>query len=229
MPCLAPDGHDEDGDGVDDACDVCPQLADDGRDSDGDGVGDACDLAPTQEQRVLFDPFTAMRGEWLVHPDCEYPGDSLVMPAAGSNIVIRLAGTPGRTVLETGGYVGAAGPSASGRQLASHIGALTDEPNYYCELWQSPTQGLALQLTFTLDGMSFLTLDEVDIGGALENGTFRMIFVHTPPELRCIAWWNGTRYEVSGPDPGGVPTEEMYLNAFNVDVELAYYVRLLTP
>lgn len=41
-----PVGHDEDGDGVPDAIDVCPHIPDDQRDRDGDGVGDACDPEP---------------------------------------------------------------------------------------------------------------------------------------------------------------------------------------
>jgi hypothetical protein len=37
-------GHDEDGDGIDDACDTCPTVPDPGQlDTDGDGLGDACE------------------------------------------------------------------------------------------------------------------------------------------------------------------------------------------
>ncbi|MFT3694699.1 MAG: hypothetical protein QM831_16235 [Kofleriaceae bacterium] len=44
--CANASGHDEDGDGFDDKCDVCPTDPDDQTDSDGDGVGDACDPDP---------------------------------------------------------------------------------------------------------------------------------------------------------------------------------------
>lgn len=44
---------DEDGDGLRDACDRCPQVADrGGGDEDGDGVGDACDPRPGVADRL---------------------------------------------------------------------------------------------------------------------------------------------------------------------------------
>lgn len=42
QPC-AGGTHDEDHDGIADACDVCPGIPDDQADADNDGVGDACD------------------------------------------------------------------------------------------------------------------------------------------------------------------------------------------
>jgi hypothetical protein len=49
------DGHDEDGDGVADAIDVCPHRAGSQLDTDGDGIGDDCDPEPTlARQHVLL-------------------------------------------------------------------------------------------------------------------------------------------------------------------------------
>lgn len=61
--CDDPSGApDEDGDGVRDACDDCPQVPqgpDDHGDLDGDGVGDACDPHPMAADRlVAFDGFS---------------------------------------------------------------------------------------------------------------------------------------------------------------------------
>ncbi len=73
-----PIGHDEDGDGIDDGCDLCPQITGDPQvDSDGDGIGDSCDPNPGDPNDVLvfFDsfatpnPWQPVRGTWNVQDD----------------------------------------------------------------------------------------------------------------------------------------------------------------
>ena len=61
------DGKDNDGDGVGNACDVCPG-GDDGLDADGDTVPDACDACPGGIDALDFDGRGAerlTRGEWV--------------------------------------------------------------------------------------------------------------------------------------------------------------------
>jgi hypothetical protein len=67
-----PVGHDEDGDGRDDGCDVCPTWIDPAQgNGDADGVGDVCE-APGREELLsvieAFDPFLPTTGpspEWI--------------------------------------------------------------------------------------------------------------------------------------------------------------------
>ncbi len=65
------DAHDEDGDRVPDACDVCPGIADDQTDSDLDGVGDVCDPSSLSSHEIaLFlsfagnDIWNTVSGNW---------------------------------------------------------------------------------------------------------------------------------------------------------------------
>jgi hypothetical protein len=74
--------HDEDGDGFDDACDVCPNVSDPAQgDADGDKVGDACDPAPmTAKQRVwFFDNFNAdPAARWTLSSETSWQPGAIV-------------------------------------------------------------------------------------------------------------------------------------------------------
>jgi hypothetical protein len=69
--------HDEDGDGLDDLCDNCPDQANPNQaDTDGDGVGDVCDPDPAAANSIArFISFVeprideSWRGVWTVAPD----------------------------------------------------------------------------------------------------------------------------------------------------------------
>ena len=96
--------HDEDGDGIDDVCDLCPQFGDPAqRDSDGDKLGDGCDPSPTvaKQRVVFFDPFTDPTvANWRLPTDAVWAPDELVLsgsptlttPQLDSNLDITVEG-----------------------------------------------------------------------------------------------------------------------------------------
>ena len=77
--CAQLTAHDEDADGVTDACDDCPGIPDPmQQDGDGDGVGDACDPSTDADQIAFFESFaetdsgaswTINGGPWGFHDD----------------------------------------------------------------------------------------------------------------------------------------------------------------
>lgn len=74
--------HDEDGDGVADACDTCPGIPDDQNDSDGDGVGDLCDPNPlASNEIVLFVSFADTNLWKTVSGNWPRDGESLLYDA----------------------------------------------------------------------------------------------------------------------------------------------------
>ena len=96
-PCAAPIGHDEDGDGADDACDICPGLSDQqDEDEDDDGVGNACDptLDVTGDSKLRFFAFAAPsdRDHWGTNPDWVVDADAFVhvdlTPSDGSFVAM---------------------------------------------------------------------------------------------------------------------------------------------
>lgn len=81
-------GHDEDGDGFPDGCDVCPTVRDGAqRDGDGDGVGDACDPRPTIDGDYiqLLDVHTGPSTTYyLLDSSYSYEGDALRLGSTSS-------------------------------------------------------------------------------------------------------------------------------------------------
>jgi Thrombospondin type 3 repeat len=105
VDALAAIGHDEDGDGIPDAIDVCPYVADPQQlDSDGDGVGDACDPEPNNPRQhvALFatmqpgdQPFSLFgTGAWTQGADAlHFDGNSdgqLVLQIPLANVQIAM-------------------------------------------------------------------------------------------------------------------------------------------
>jgi len=149
-------GHDEDGDGVDDGCDVCPHLADPAQaDGDGDGVGDACDPEPAvpRQSIALFEPFMATSGTWtpldgnwtsgadeiqaVTMADLDVSVIALALDAASDQVVVVGSIDLVRATLP--------------RQLAIHFYQAVTQYAVYCEVYD--------------DGAPLLALTQVDTSG----------------------------------------------------------------
>jgi hypothetical protein len=224
-----PVGHDEDADGVDDACDVCPYLSGDQLDADGDGVGDACDPSSSSVERwALFDPFTVRRSDWNYQNNETFTGDALRLVALTGSIAEALVTPPGRDVFELGGRVNLGGPAD--RQLALQIYASTGSMSYYyCELYDGGA-GLSLRLTYTFDLVTFMNVGTPQaIPGRLDSSAVMMRFEHAPPNMACDATWKGVTYQTSGPIPAGLPADVFVIADTGLDVDLSYFAKISLP
>lgn len=225
LPCV-PVGHDDDGDGLDDACDLCPQLADasEQMDVDGDHIGNACDIAATVDTRTLFDPFTQVTGKWVFYSGTVM-NDSYVMASLAGGAGADLTEPPERATYEINGVIVATNyPS----QISMSMSEAGTEERYYCELYDTGTSH-KLQLTQTLDGINYLVIAEATIATRMMPGPFRLMLDHTPPTTTCIASVGGQGYQANGVNPAAVTPNLFSFNVFQNSVEVRSFVRVSRP
>ncbi|MEO7094500.1 MAG: thrombospondin type 3 repeat-containing protein [Polyangiales bacterium] len=221
-----PVGHDEDADGVDDACDVCPHLPNvEQADKDGDRVGDACDPEPMNPRQriVLFEPFTHLAG-WTIVSNEASNGNDLVLPAAGgAGKAIYRAYVPMDDVFQIGVTTMDGGAGQSIVQLA--FGS-DGTPEYYCELFDTGADNF-LQFTWTFNGTTFLHDGSVMSTQRLASGSGDLRVHRTASTVRCDATWSGDPVSLTGATPA-ITVSRMALYAENVTARISYLVQIRT-
>lgn len=184
-------GHDEDGDGVPDVCDVCPHIADDQADRDGDGVGDACDQHPDDaiDHIAFFDPFVAAGDVWTFRQSQPtYSGEDLEIDATPKDVYFA-ANYPHPPA--SGSYLfGAEIVAVNAAKSQLSISGFAGEGGYYyCELDAEGAGNTALAQTYTLDNDTFERLSESDSAVDLAPGEVSMALVDEPPTFTCNTSW----------------------------------------
>ena len=222
-------GHDEDGDGVDDACDKCPHIADPAQpDADLDGVGDACDPSNSSSEKIVFfDPFTSQRPEWIhaiTNAPITYQGDSaFVDGGSGGNTSFSLAMSPNNRLFEVGGAV-VNGASGS-RQLTLFAGETVGE--YYCEIFDDTN--FFFGLTHTLDDMTYVDDGNVTLAGAFQNQAFAMSNRRTGTStVQCKTNYPGVGNSIEHQIPTSIVPTEIGFYVQKIQFRADYFIIIET-
>lgn len=221
--CASRTNHDEDRDGIDDGCDLCPHVADAAQaNADGDGVGDRCDVDTSAESILFFDPFTEVRPAWSYTGGASIVADQLVLTAVGGGAFASPVAAPGVERFEIAGEITATVSAA--RQLAVHAYRTADGASYYCELYDGGDEG-KVGLTYTYDNVVYTSVMDLSIG-RIDPGPLVMTVVHRRPDMQCIVDFNGQRVEVGGPVPTDLIPDRFSIDALDLDARLDYAIRI---
>jgi hypothetical protein len=228
-PCLAAIGHDEDHDGVDDACDGCPHIADALQsNSDGDGVNDACDPNPVspREHIFFFDPFIAAGSSWSVEGGLTetYANDSMLLDTRGGYLFLRRLGPlPAFDVLEFGGAVGGRAGPESKIQTSLFSSAV---PYYYCELYDT-TATVNFDLAWTYNGTQYFTSSIMTMQTPLVDDSLTLTTILAPPNVTCRTSWPPAG-NTTNPIPAGIDAIGYGLQVYGLEIRLDYFVQIRT-
>jgi hypothetical protein len=228
--CTAPlAGHDEDGDGIDDACDVCPHIADpDQTDSDGDGVGDACDPEPANPRQriVFFDPFVTLAPEWSQRTGVSsVANDALQLSAVGDYALIERPLDDATDLFVVGGAIEAAGTGVYHAHIMIGENMLATR-FMYCELYELPPTVLFM-FTYTFDSMSYQHGNMVAGTRSWVGGSGTLALSIDPNAARCDTTWFDTPLVSNGPHPA-IATQALGLASVNAQVRFDYIIQIRT-
>jgi hypothetical protein len=227
--CEAPVGHDEDGDGIDDACDGCPHLPDAAQiDRDGDGVDDLCDPQPAiaTERITYFDPFVVRDPSWtLVSMSGTFDGESLVGDTrGGGNLVLHRVRSSDSATYVIGGTFGDG--TTLRRQLLVGSRDSAGTTDYYCELEGVPPDG-KLGATYTFDGVNHTVAARAD-GPYPGNGDFLLAFEDRYPAVACTTTWPVVDPQIEATLPAGLVSDQITISLQELVISFHYFLEIDT-
>jgi hypothetical protein len=221
---LLPDAslHDEDGDGVPDVRDNCPQLANpDQADRDGDGVGDVCDPEPTipRQSILMFAPLTGPDPRIVADPQWTFGADTWDFAGGGAaELRTRFALKDVDLWVEL--EVTAVGTGVA-QQISMGVGE-DHLPYYYAELYQDQSDAPKAAIT-VYDGTTYLTLSLAPLPSRIHTGA---VVMHeqlrvASPHAELAASWPGEPYDViaSTPSYPGGDVFAVYVNDVTVRLD----------
>jgi len=219
--------HDEDGDSIDDSCDVCPHIADPSQaDLDGDRVGDACDPEPTlaRQKLMLFDPFTSLDPMWTIAVDEHTVADELLLAAGDGNA--RYLYRPLIPAHDTFTIGASVGPGVGVHLITLALQPINPPGSFYCELYDTSAAS-SLQYTYTYDNTNYTVLP-TPFAMRFANGSGTLTYEVTSTTVRCTTSWQAEMLEIGGARPAGIVPDALLMYADNIDLHVAYLVQIRT-
>ena len=221
-------GHDEDGDGIDDAIDTCPHMPGSNADGDGDGVGDLCDphpgtpgdhigvFSPLEPGTSPFDDITGFSES----PDgLHHVGDTsiyLTRPFGTARIEI---GFDILEILGTGQH-----------QIGVGI-ARTTEPYYFAELNDNTGATVRDVAILSYDATNgYVALDSVT-SPALHTGRgiVRIDADATAHTYAAVAGWEGELFNAMAATPQYAGGIKAHCSLNGLDLVIRYIIIIDSP
>lgn len=218
-----PASHDEDGDGVDDACDVCPHISDNQADADFDGVGDACDPEPSMPRQQLswFAPMAA-------DTPCQFfpanawtmTGDAWTVTGAMTQLVCRAF-----PIRDTDIWIGVDITAVNGlpHQFAVDVKDSAQATYYYGDVYDD---GFPVAAISQYDGASFVTLQSLPLPGIHPGAFTDHLATRTAgtgtEKFTLEIGWPGEPYMLFGLTPGFAGTDGFILSIQHLDLTIRY-------
>ena len=228
-----PDQHDEDGDGIGDACDLCPQVGPNGSDTDNDMVPDACDphYATVGDRVGAFDPFlTGSNGlpvGWKALSgsggDWSMGSDSVALMAGNKLDVAQLETTSSTHTIDTSITIDGvtAAPVAFAEVMANEDSS--DREYFACGLELDMGSAATVAFLVKPNNQALRVLDSATIAPPQPGDVYRIVVVIDSLGQTCrVTPPGGVTIELTSADGATTMAEHVGFRGQNVTAHFNY-------